>query len=270
MIAIGMITSCSMLLTACQSAPTPLPATEVLKRAIISTMTLESVKIDATVDMTVKNQPLAFVFALTGSLSPIKHAWVLDAGGTFTTSKFATFNVRAKLASPDEGSVFLRIAELHSTNVRSLRAFTGGLLGQWWSLSSASGTSKLTSFGPDPSLIDAYASAITIESGGLEQAGDGKYAYHYTVHIGSGAIAAFGEAGAESLPKISGDLTIDATSFALQKVLWKVRGLPSGIGVITAGVDVRFHDQNAEKIVLPDIIDAHRLPDAIFDMISGR
>ncbi len=267
---IGIVSFSLIALAACQSAPVPLPPTEVLKRAIISTMTLETVKIDATVNMTAKHRPLTVLLALTGSLSPIKHAWVLNAGGTFTAAQSASFSVRAKIVSLREGRVFLQLADFHSTNVRSLRTFTGGLIGPWWSLTSGSGGLMEESYGPDPSLIDAYASAIIIESGGLERGIDNRYRYHYTVRIGSGAIAALGLVGAESPPQIFGDLTIDAKSFALLKVLWKVKGLPSEIGVIDAGIDVHFHDQNVGKLLLPDIVDAYRLPDAIFDMISGR
>lgn len=282
-----------LLLTSCfRRVPEELPPQEVLRRTILRTITLETVNIEAVATLvgaaparvqdTMSGSSLSVALVLTGTLAPLKHAWIINLGGTITGRTKSPIRTRFELANLPSGDIYLRVDDLQSAGRILGPAASGSILGQQVAFSgSMLGRSMRIVVGtvpegplsgPDPRLVDAYASAIDILSGGLQQMPDGSFVYHYGVRINPAMVESVQQLGRESAAwrraTITGDLTIDPTSFALLKANWALSSVPSILGTINAAIDIRFHDHNIARLSLPVLTGSDVRLESIFDMIS--
>lgn len=285
----------TLLLSSCFSrAPEELSSQEVLRRTILNTITLESVNIEAIATLTgtapaplpvqgtVSGSSLSAALVLTGTLAPLKHARIINLGGTITGRTKSPIRTRLELINLPSGDVYLHVDDLQSAGRIPKPAASGSILGQQVAFSgSMLGRSMRIAVGtlpegplsgPDPRLVDAYASAIDILSGGLQRMPDGSFVYHYGVRINPAMVESVQQLGRESAAwrqaTITGDLTIDPTSFALRRANWALSSVPSVLGTINAAIDIRFYDHNIARLSLPVLTGSDVQLESIFDMIS--
>lgn len=263
----------TLLLVSCLSrAPEELPPQEVLRRAILETITLDGVNIDAAMTLSgaVSGSSLAS-FVLTGTLAPIKHAWVIDVGSTVNGSTKSPLMVKCELVSLPSGDLYLRLDELRTaasgSMLRQPTGFSGSILGR--TVRIVRGVpSQVPLAGPDPNLVDVYASAIDILSGGLRQMPDGSYVYQYAVRINPAMMGDGQKSGEQTT--ITGDLAIDPTSFAVRRADWTLTSVPSALGLFDATVALRFHEHNTVTLSLSALTGSDVPIESIFDMFSFR
>ncbi len=251
---------CLLLIACLQKAPAELPSGEVLRRAVLQTMTLDSVRIEGTASFstTGRNTRLQATVALTGALAPLRRVWILDFGGTFVVPEKSAFSLRGTMAT-DGSTDYLTIRDVHSTDPRLIAAISASLLNKWRSLGPPVQGQRISS-APDPRAVDILVSAIHIDSGGLERDANRNYIYRYRVTIDPALTEGAG---------ISGDLVIDAHSFALLSVRWMLKNMQTTFGLADSEIDLRFTDRNA-AFMLPTLTGSLLEPDTIFDMISLR
>ncbi len=264
-----------LLMTSCFSRmPEELPSQEVLRRAILETITLDAVNIEAalTVSGAVAGSSSLASFVLTGTLAPLRHAWIIDVGSsTITGLVMSPLRIKFELVAMPSGDIYLRVDELQSTAsgsiLRQQAGFSGSILGR--PVRIVRGTaSQVPLAGPDPRAVEVYASAIEVLSGGLRQVPDGSYVYQYGVRINPAMLGDAQTSGKQAT--ITGELTIDPQSFALRRAHWTLSSLPSALGVFDATVDIRFHNHNAVRLSLPALTGSDVSLESIFDMFSLR
>lgn len=253
------IAGIAALLVSCLSRPPPTVASgEVLRRALIRTATLDSVDIDATASLkSVSGISAHASLTLSGTLAPLTHEWIVHVRGNAETPKYPEMRGEVTLASSRPGELYLRIDAL-----RGLGDAAAIMSGSWMMLASGSGTRASP---PDPKLLEASASAFSIQRSAMQKEADGTYAYHMSVSVSTGGLLSTGEG---KLERLTGDLTIDARSFNIRRADWRLSSVESPLGPIDIELDIRFLRHNAAPISLPILTGSALDIESVFDMIS--
>ena len=258
-IVIGLIFVCGV--SACFSrAPEELPSQEVIRRAIFRMATLDTVNIEALVHIAPQdNLGEKTTLVLTGTIAPLSHAWNIDLGATFHRSGTKDLHTKMMVVSQKPNEIFMKCMEEQQSN-----CVLTGTNGNWLQLPSSS--TAVAHGTPDPRVIDAYANALQILGGGLEQTVDGLYVYRYTVHVDSEILM---KSSSDVKMAVQGELTIDARSYDVLTEDWKIKNMPLKDQFLDAVISIRFYDQNRARFTIPALTGSILVKKSILDIFSA-
>lgn len=254
------------LLASC-STSIALPSSEVLKNAAAVGRELRSVEFIGTV---LFDSTSAQPDKSSGSISI--NGRMQDGGSqTQLSSTFhilsgmpaTSFDGEAELivAAPTEVYVLLKRLDTEPPHPLFGSPLVSLLYNHWWKLPSETGSVQ-QSVTPDPKLLRMQTDAIeVVEEKGFEQI-DGAESYHYNVKLNREKLAQFlKEVGAEEAASpealdafletsdATGEVWIDASTFALRKLEWHIR--PKEGEGNTMDISVTFSNHNAAQPIVP-------------------
>ena len=239
-------------LVSCQLASPPkIPPEQLLMRAVYANSTLESVFLKGGAQFSLPGSFSGSVTG-TGALRRGGESSAFDLNLTLSRSTrkgFERLGSRMLLRSPGAGKTYITLTELSGLLADPLHAWLGDdFQGKLWMLpSSHVGTTSNT---PDPSELRAILSQLS-PAGDAEilSLGRGKYQYHLQVEAVPNAEGMLA----------SGELWIDAGTFLLDKLVWRLTALKTTVGHANVTLTLEFADQG--RAIVPTVTETSEAPE---------
>ena len=259
-----------LLLAACASGPV-LPPDEVLKNAARTGQELLSARynVDGSLAFTEAGVQKTALFTVSGILQNggEQSSLVINMKGSFPEAG-QTYNVEGsiELFVTFNQEMYVKLGALEVDpphpllNAEALAKFQGA----WWKLQDDMMTGE--SVTPEPSLLKAQSEVIRlVEDKGTETL-DGRRAYHYLVTIDKEKLVQYlksvseeqGQAFDESATRAwadqyesDGEIWIDAETYHMLKIEWKIKQSEQGSAPLDAKVTIRFSDFNEAPTIAP-------------------
>ncbi len=237
-----------VLLSACSAQPEPLPATEVLKRAMIVGQSMQSADINAAVEVTTTGG-----IWLQGALQGVVRDSGLSLHGTASgsvASQPASFS--GVVTIPGTGEAFVRLDELTWPGFSDVPMTWG----QWWRSGNRQ-HSPTTKSVPNEPLIDRQLQALKLRKDfGLEEVQNG-FVYHFALEIDAQALQSLQRSAQDAsglamqLPSGWGEVWINAQTFVLERALWTVQDvpLPKGTANLTLDIQLTHHGKGGDLLL---------------------
>lgn len=271
MVALPLMVACS------RAVPSTVPPEEVLRRAAVASQSLTSAR------MTLSGE---YAYRTAGADAPAVKGNVDLSGILQDGGRQAQLHVRLHAdvrVSPGESFVldgdgavivleqdraYLRVDAL-SSDPDTLFApeLLQDVLGTWWELPPARETGAVAEITPEPRLLRMQSDVVTVERDRGEVSYAGQQAHHYEVRVDPVKLRAFLEEEARqrgaSLDQqvlegllaglaASGELWIDARTYALLRARWIIADLPvNADGRLSLELDLAFTDHGNAPPVRP-------------------
>lgn len=248
-----------------------LTSAEVLRRATLESMTLQSADVTLHVDLSVRKTGLLAQgnALLQGRLGHggQQAAFAVNAQGSLaTTGAPAVFTLAAD-GVLDGKDAYLHIRSLSSEPPHPSLTGSGTLLNQWWKFAGLMGDGNAQSLTPDPRFLRAQAEVVTVtRDDGLVDV-SGHDAYQYQVAIDPDRLVALLQKAAQEEGRefdeqkvradigrytATGEMWIDAETFVVHALSWTVlsKDDPRTL-TLTLRADLRNHNV-AGPVAAPD------------------
>ncbi len=258
-------------LISCRAAiPRPLPPELVLRRAILSHLSLDSVAYE--VEVTSETPEFSGSLIGSGAIHARGTSWYLNSSLNNThrgQNSVQKLFMRTSLVSPYPGTTFVRFSEISGMLSANIPQNVRDSLDSWKFIGMGSGSIVSTSrnSGIDPLAVEnIFSNVIVTNNYGIDKSSSGEYEYHLGVVTNSGFL----------IP-LHGELFIHATSFRLQKAVWTLSNprYSSGSSLIFAVRFSRFnsapslpsYEQSISRLntdgILNTIFDSSLLPSVL-------
>lgn len=257
-------------LTSCVSQPL-LPPEEVLKRASAKTQELESARYRAEGQISSLPQSDAVLHILAEGILQNRGAQsslTLAANGSFSDGE-NSYDIQGTLelflAFGSETYLKLSSLTVDPEHPMLRKETLDRFLGVWWKIPENAQTSGVT---PDPSVLQAQSEVITlVEDKGIVTLA-GRRAYHYRVTIDREKLRAYLQRVSEgrgeehdrsktekmlSTYNAEGEIWIDAETFHIQRLSWRIDSLHQTEKAYSVHFDVTFSDINAAIEISPPV-----------------
>ncbi len=255
-----------------------LPPNEVIRRAVISSNTVESVAVALSADMKTEDaDTLSGSVIVQAIIRSDSQAWSADTSFNLeSTMKRGHERASGRLVtvSPGTGRTYIRLESAEGVLGQLLRkSFTGSSSG-WMVYGQDSGSKPVPRRTPDPVLLSSYADAIVVEENlGTEQDDSGRTLYHYRVTLKPETLSSIPQGGSSEATnrlRANGELWIESTGFLLVRAKWFLSGVPTSFGFITLNIDALFSDYDSASQIESPVGSASTLPlESIFAIFSS-
>lgn len=261
-----------LLIAGC-SRPSALPSTEVLRRSATASQTLASASFNGNGTLSMANESTKQQYQIDaqGALQNGGRQVELNlkVNGSIVSAN-QTYNLGGDLSviSLSRSEVYMRLQNVHSQPEYPLLSGTllKEFIGQWWLLTgSGSSDAAADQVSPDPNLLKLQSEVVNVTADHGIQRRDGHDVYVYDVTLNPQGLQQFlqhlttgTDAGIKQTQEFfdqyraTGSLEIDATTFYVRRVAWKLTPKRDGPDHMEAAFDVTFRDQNsAPRIQAP-------------------
>jgi hypothetical protein len=257
--------SSAVILSACTQPV--LEPTEVIRRSLFVGSTTDSYAFSAHAVATVRG-PVVYSGSavLEGS---VKRAGVSASTlsiameriqGTATDRIDGVVNVRV----PGNGIVYLNLVGVTGAMGSAMQTAFASFTTDGWTQFSMTGTTA-ASLAPTEGQIAVQAAAFVVQSDRTASRGS---TYIYDVRFAPGVLSALIKGARDDA--ITGTLMINRRTFALERAVWTMVGVPSPMGNITGTADVTFSHFNAAELPVMPLFTGSTLPlHTLFDTISA-
>ncbi|MCA9370853.1 MAG: hypothetical protein KC680_02745 [Candidatus Peregrinibacteria bacterium] len=195
---------------------------------------------------------------------------------TDSTNGDSTIDGTVEVVVMGKDEVYLNIHSLTSQPNSALFQpdVIGKLAGTWWQLPSQDAAPQSTTVTPDPRLLQAQASVITVIADKGITEFNGKMSYHYVVELDKEKLFSYLEALKVETDEVraslkdtvaEGEIWIDAETFYVQKVLWNISSLhTSAQATLDTSLTLTFRNQNAAPTIEPPVGAVQFTPAVLF------
>ena len=252
-----------LLLSSCTKEQVTLEPSEVLKRSIIKSSSVESVTISASAFLILKGYTSFSGSAVVQGVVRGSGGWAADVTfqgrdslgkGGFESGNFSALSV-------DGSQIFLKPTSLQGPVLSAYAQTLSGSINGWWVTGEPSPETHSGRHTLSPQELKETASLFDVRAmTGPAMYSSVKRAYQLSVVVKPDAVSSLFADAAKDNTVVSGTLWIDAKDFSLLRASWNLRDVFTQIGPADISFDVTFSDYGRSKEIIPPTGSASVLP----------